>query len=179
MVFIKRVFKKYKDIWSFAPSSVFLYKKMTKSIDFSSDIHIVEFWPWDWIFSDKLIEKLSPNSKISIFEIDETFCELLTKRYIDNSQVTVYNINAINICDFCQKDTIDYIVSSLPLAFIDKDVVCKILEKSKHILKPKWKFIQYQYFLQNKKDIKKVFWKIDYKFTLLNFPPAFVYVCHK
>lgn len=152
---------------------------MTKSIDFSLDIHIVEFWPWNGVFSDKLVQKISPNSKISIFEIDETFYELLKNKYSDNSQVSVYNISATNICDYIEDNSIDYIVSSLPLAFIDKHIVNNILKKSKQTLKTWWKYIQYQYFLQNKKDIKKVFPKIDYRFTLLNLPPAFVYVCNK
>lgn len=79
---------------------------------------------------------------------------------------------------FCE-NSIDYIVSSLPLAFIKKNTVWEILAESKNILKSNGFFIQYQYFLQNKDQIKTFFPKIKYRFTLLNFPPAFVYICNK
>lgn len=179
MVFTKRVFKNYKEIWAVSSSSRFLYKKMIYPICFSKDIHIVEFWPWDWFFSDKLLKDISPNSKISIFEIDAWFCKLLKEKYKNESRITVYETSAASIKDFFKKDSIDYIISSLPLAFIPQNIVWEILEKSKYILKPEWKFIQYQYFLQNKKQMKHYFPHIDYKFTFLNFPPAFVYICHK
>lgn len=152
---------------------------MVHSIDFSKDLNIVEFWPWDWVFTDWLLKEITTNSKISIFEIDEWFCKLLKEKYKHEPRIIIYEKSACSIKEYFDKESIDYIISSLPLAFIDKNNVSDILEKSKHILKKEWKFIQYQYFLQNKNQIKKIFPKIDYKFTLLNFPPAFVYICHK
>lgn len=179
MVFTKRVFKNYSTIWAISSSSRFLYKKMIQPINFSHDIHIVEYGPWDGVFTDKLVESTTPNSKISIFEIDSWFCNLLKEKYKNEPKITVYEISACQISKFFKKNSIDYVISSLPLAFIDKKSVGKILEKSKQVLKRNGKFIQYQYFLQNKKQMKQYFPQIEYKFTLLNFPPAFVYICHK
>lgn len=152
---------------------------MTHNIDFSKDLQIVEYGPGDGIFTDELLKQISQNSHITIFKIDEWFCNFLKEKYKNESRVTIIDKSACHIKDFFEKDSIDYILSSLPLAFIDKNIVCDILWKSKFILKPEWKFIQYQYFLQNKNQIKHYFPKMDYKFTFLNFPPAFVYICHK
>lgn len=152
---------------------------MVHSVDFSYDLHIVEFWPGDWVFTDELLKEITPNSKISIFEIDEWFCNLLKEKYKNEPRITIYEKSACSIKECFEKESIDYIISSLPLWFFDKNNVSDILEKSKYTLKKTWKFIQYQYFLQNKNQIKKYFPKINYKFTLLNIPPAFVYICHK
>lgn len=179
MVFIKNVIKNYLTIWSLAPSSRYLYNKMTRDIDFSNDIHIVEFWPWNWVFSDKLLKQMWKNSKISIFEIDANFCNYLRNKYKHESRVKIYEISACQTKNFFEENSIDYVISSLPLSFIEKNKVLDILEKTKLILKPNWKFIQYQYFLKNKKEIKKVFNNIKYNFTFLNFPPAFIYTCKK
>lgn len=179
MVFLKNVLKNYSTIWAISSSSKFLYKKMTNCIDFWKDINIVEFWPWDWIFTDLLLKQISNDSKIYIFEIDENFCKILKEKYKNEPRVKIFEENACNIKKYFEKDSIDYVISSLPLAFIDKFIINDILEKSKIILKKEWKFVQYQYFLQNKKQIKNFFPKIDYKFTFLNFPPAFIYICHK
>lgn len=179
MSFKRRVVKNYQNIGAISRSSKFLYKKMTKHIDFKSDLKIVEFWPWDWIFTDELLKQISKNSTIYIFEIDEWFCKLLKEKYKNEKRVKIYEESAWNILKYFEKNEVDYIISSLPLSFIDKNIVSTILEKSKHILKNSWNYIQYQYFLQNKKQINKYFPKTDYKFTFLNLPPAFVYICHK
>lgn len=152
---------------------------MTSPIDFSKDIHIVEFWPWNWVFSDKLLKEITSNSKISLFEIDEVFCNLLKEKYKNEPRVTIYDKSACQTKNFFQENSIDYVISSLPLSFIERHKVWEILENSKYILKPEWKFIQYQYSLQHNNQIKQFFPKIDHKFTLLNIPPAFVYICHK
>lgn len=179
MVFTKRVFKNYSTIGALAPSSRFLYRKMTKAVEFDRDVHIVEFWPGDGVFTDKILKEMSKDSTMSIFEIDESFCALLREKYKNDSRVTVYGESACEIRKFFEKESVDYVISSLPLSFIDKHIVWDILEKSKQVLKTNGKFIQYQYFLQNKKQIKHYFPKTHYKFALLNFPPAFVYICHK
>lgn len=152
---------------------------MTKVIDFSKDLNIVEYGPGDGVFSDRLLQDMTQNSKISIFEIDESFCKLLKEKYKNEPRVTIYDISACQIRKFFEKESVDYIISSLPLAFIEPHIVGEILDKSRQVLKSTGKYIQYQYFLQNKKQIKSYFPKTDYKFTLFNFPPAFVYICHK
>lgn len=179
MWFNSRIINNYKNIWAIARSTKFLYNKMVKDIDFSKDINILEFWPWDWVFTDKLIKQTTSNSKIYIFEIDSWFCKLLKEKYKNNTKVIVYDKSASTAWELFEENSIDYVLSSLPLAFIDDKNVCEILNNSKKVLKPKWCFLQYQYFLQNKNDVKNIFWNISYKFTPLNFPPAFVYICYK
>lgn len=179
MVFRKRFVKNYFTIWAISRSSKFLYNKMIHNIDFSKDLNIVEFWPWDWVFTDELLKQATENTKITIFEIDDWFFKLLKEKYKNEHRVILYKESAINIKKYFKKDEVDYIISSLPLAFINKTIVIEILEISKYVLKNEWLFIQYQYFLQNKQQIKKIFPKIKYKFTLLNFPPAFIYICSK
>lgn len=179
MVFKRRVIKNYWSIWAISRSSRFLYKKMTNNIDFSKSLKIVEFWPWDWVFTDKILNKITNDSKIYIFEIDKWFCEILKEKYKNETKIKVFEESACNIENYFKENEIDIIISSLPLAFIDKSIVEEILKKSKKVLKNNWEYIQYQYFLQNKKQIKSHFSRVNYKFTFLNFPPAFVYLCKK
>ncbi|MGE4443610.1 MAG: class I SAM-dependent methyltransferase [Candidatus Altimarinota bacterium] len=171
--------KNYSSVGAISRSSKFLYKKMSHDIDFLRDIHIVEYGPGDGIFTDELLKEITPQSKISIFEIDEGFYNFLKEKYKNNPQINVYKEDVCNIKKYFPENSIDYIVSSLPLAFIKKNTVGEILTESKNILKSNGFFIQYQYFLQNKDQIKTFFPKIKYRFTLLNFPPAFVYICNK
>lgn len=179
MFFNKKFIKDYSNIGSIGRSSKFLYKKMTCSIDFSQDISIVEYGPWDWVFTDELLKQTTPNSKISIFEINIDFYNFLKEKYKNNPKIEIYKEDVCNIRKYFEENSVDYIISSLPLSFIKKNVVWNILKESKNILKNNWTFIQYQYFLQNKNQIQYFFPQINYKFTPLNLPPAFIYICKK
>jgi phospholipid N-methyltransferase len=82
-----------------------------------------------------LIKQITKNSKISLFEIDEEFCKLLKEKYKNDKRITIYEKSAYDIKEYFDKESVDYIISSLPLAFISKNHVSEILEKSKYILK--------------------------------------------
>jgi len=179
MSFLKRVFSNISTVGAISPSSSFLYKKMISSIQLDKDIHIVEFWAGSGAFTDKILKKLTPKSRLSIFEIDSYFVEKLQLKYQNDARVIIYPIGAEESKQFFKKASVDYILSSLPLGIIDKPIVSNILESSKFILKKKGHFIQFQYFLQNKKQINETFPSVRYLFTFLNLPPAFVYVCKK
>ena len=73
----------------------------------------------------------------------------------------------------------DHIVSSLPLALIDDDIVSDILSSVGSNLREGGRFLQYQYSLKNYSDFKPIFKDVKLKFTLRNMPPAFVYECIK
>lgn len=116
---------------------------------------------------------------MSIFEIDPLFIKKLQLKYKGDDRVVVYSVGAEESTRFFEEESVDYILSSLPLGLMNESIIFKILESAKHILKENGAFIQYQYFLQNKKQIHSIFPKVRYRFTPLNLPPAFVYICKK
>lgn len=179
MIFFKRVFTNYHTIGAISPSSRFLYKKMISPMDLTCDIHIVEFGAGSGTFTDALLKSITTGSQVSIFEIDPLFIKKLQIKYKGDNRVVVYPLGAVECTKFFERESVDYILSSIPLSFMEDFLVMWILESAKYILKKHGKFIQFQYFLQNKKHIHNTFPLVHYKFTLLNLPPAFVYVCQK
>lgn len=179
MTFLKSVLTNYRTVGAISPSSRFLYKKMISPMDLTRDIHIVEFGAGSGTFTDALLRKLTPGSQLSIFEIDPLFIKKLQLKYKGDDRVVVYSVGAEESVKFFEPESIDYVLSSLPFGLMNEPLVFRILESAKHILKPHGKYIQFQYFLQNKKHINHIFPQVKYKFTLLNLPPAFVYVCKK
>jgi phospholipid N-methyltransferase len=61
---------------------------------------------------------------------------MLKEKYKNEPKITIYDKNACHIKDIFEKNSVDFVLSSLPLAFIDRNIVCEILSKSKFILKP-------------------------------------------
>lgn len=179
--FFKEAFKNLKTSGTFVPSSKFLVKELIAPIDFKTAKVIVEFGPGNGIVTKAILNQLAPDAKLFCFEINDTFYNAL--KTIDNSQFVLLNESAEHIETVLKShniDTVDCIVSSLPLTNIPKTVTDAILENSYKVLKPTGKFIQFQYSLTYYRKLKSVFNKnVDLNFEPLNLPPAFVYVAEK
>jgi phospholipid N-methyltransferase len=74
---------------------------------------------------------------------------------------------------------IDYIVSSLPLAIMDDELVERILAVTQASLASDGMFLQYQYSLKHRRALEQRYREVRLDFTLRNIPPAFVYACSR
>lgn len=178
--FISEVLKSTGTIGALSPSSSFLAKKMLEPITFDIAKCIVEFGPGTGVFTKKLLENMTSDAILLAFEINPTFIAELQK--IEDKRLIVINDSAEKIEEYLTKHnqtSADYIVSSLPFAMIPDTVVHNILTNSDSSLSNEGKYIQFQYSLNAKKKLESYFSKVDINFTLLNLPPAFIYVCEK
>jgi phospholipid N-methyltransferase len=178
--FISEVLKSTGTIGALSPSSSFLAKKMLAPINFNQSKCIVEYGPGTGVFTKKLLEKMHPDAKLLAFEINPAFIEEL--KQINDNRLILINDSAEKIAFYLNENgytSADYIVSSLPFAMIPNDVVHSILTNSDKALSENGKYIQFQYSLNAKKKLKEYFSDVCIKFTALNLPPAFIYVCKK
>lgn len=178
--FISEVFKSGGTIGAWSPSSTFLADKMLDPIHFKTAHCIIEFGPGTGVFTHKLLEKMNPTAKLIAFEINPSFYDEL--KTIKDDRLIVINDSAENLDFYLKQNNLaaaDYIVSSLPFAVIPDEVVAVILDKSHKNLADKGKYIQFQYSLNAKSKLKAIFKKVQTKFTFLNLPPAFIFICSK
>jgi len=178
--FISEVLKSTGTIGALSPSSSFLAKKMLEPIDFKKAKCLVEFGPGTGVFTKKILEKMNSDAILLTFEINPTFIEEL--QHIKDERLVIINDSAEKIEVYLNKynrQSADYIISSLPFAMIPDDVVHNILTNSDTALSEEGKYIQFQYSLNAKKKLESYFSKVEINFTFLNLPPAFVYVCEK
>lgn len=178
--FITEVLKSTGTIGALSPSSSFLAKKMLEPIHFDTAKCIVEFGPGTGVFTHKLLEKMNPDAILLVFEINPAFIEEL--KNIKDTRLIVINDSAEKIQEYLKKhqqQSADYIISSLPFAMIPDEVVHAILTNSDTALSKEGKYIQFQYSLNAKKKLESYFSRVTLDFTLLNLPPAFIYVCEK
>lgn len=178
--FISEVFKSGGTIGALSPSSSFLADKMLEPIHFKNANCIVEFGPGTGVFTHKLLEKMMPNAKLLVFEINPAFYEELQK--IDDDRLILIHDSAEKMDHYLTLNNLekaDYIISSLPFAVIPDEVVDGILNTSYQNLSDQGKYIQFQYSLNAKSKLKAIFDKVETKFTFLNLPPAFIFVCSK
>jgi len=179
--FLKQFWKEKKMVGAMAPSSRFLAQKMLESIDFSTAKVIIELGPGTGVFTDKMLSKMLPDAKLLVFELNDNFCNMLKARIKDSRAIIIHD-SAEKIEHYLKEhnlDKADVVVSSLPLANFPNELRNAILHASNNSLKDVGKYVQFQYSLQSKKHIKRIFPDMTIKFTPFNFPPAFVYTCQK
>ena len=154
--FIRNFWKERKMVGAMAPSSKYLAKKMLKRIDFSTAKVIVELGPGTGVFTRKILQNLSPDGILLVFELNDSFMQMLRKEFKDPR-----------------------VISSLPLANFPSELKHRILTESHRVMHPNSLYVQFQYSLNAKKNIKQFYKHVDIAFTPANFPPAFVYYCKK
>lgn len=164
-----------------SPSSRFLAKKMLDPIDFGKAKIIVELGPGTGVFTRRMLELMSADAVLLVFELNDNFMNMLKKEFKD-PRVHLIHDSAENIGEYVREmgfSTVDAVVSSLPLANFPDDLRNRILRESHTIMDDHSIYVQFQYSLMSKNAIKELFPKVDISFTAVNFPPAFVYTCRK
>lgn len=162
------------------PSSNRLIRRLLSSIDFSTARCIVELGPGNGCVTRALLDRLHPDSILICLEVNKKFATKLME--LNDSRLRIYTACASSIrqiLDELDIHQVDHVVSSLPLALIDDEVVTSILTSVGANLREGGQFLQYQYSLKNYSDVKPIFKDVKVKFTLRNMPPAFVYECTK
>lgn len=173
--FLREALRSFKSTGAIASSSPALIKKLIEPIPVGQDLVVVELGPGDGCVTKELLSKLGPKAKLHAFEINETFVDLM--REIKDDRLEVIAHSAEQMEDFIAPQSVDYVVSSLPLSMIPKTVKTAILQQSQRVLRPDGRYLQYQYALQDYGLLKDYFSKVNVRFTLANLPPAFVYTC--
>ncbi|MHC4060230.1 MAG: class I SAM-dependent methyltransferase [Planctomycetota bacterium] len=165
--FVSEFLKHPKQVGTFTRSSRFLAKEMAKEIDGAG--HIIEFGAGTGSVTSEILKHLPESGRLTCFEINPRFCKHLER--INDPRLKVINDDAKN----CERyvDSIECIVSGLPLRLFSepqRDSILDISSKSK-------RYIQLQYTPFLKEKMEHYFQEVKMKLVLLNFPPAFVYVC--
>ena len=86
--FIAQFLKKGNKVGAVAPSSRFLAAKMLKQIPFDRCETIVEFGPGTGAFTGYIQEKMQPNARLIIIELNEIFCRDLIQKYGNHSRLS-------------------------------------------------------------------------------------------
>jgi len=180
--FLKEFLKYRKRIGSISPSSKFLTKKMLEGIDFDNNRVIVEYGAGTGVFTRKIVSKMAQGTKLFVFELHEPFCKKLEEEFRDQPNVIIICDSAVNVLKYLQRENethADSIISSLPFANFQTKLTIRILKASDRILVKDGTFIQYQYSLNVKRLLSKIFDLKSVEFVPINIPPAFIYICKK
>ncbi len=175
-----KLIKNIRTTGTITPSSKILVNRLLSPIYFEVANCIIELGPGNGCVTKALLSRMRTGSQLICLELNNDFIKEL--KGLNDPRLHVYNACASsirNILDELSIQQVDHVVSSLPLALLEDDMLQNILRVVGTNLRDGGKFLQYQYSLKNYSDVKPIFSDVKLKFTLRNMPPAFVYECIK
>lgn len=165
-------------VGSITPSSRFLAKKTLEPIEWNTARAIAELGAGTGAFTKHIQTLKHRDCKVAVFEKDQEMRDELNTLYPD----LIYFEDALRLSENVKSmgmDSLDAVVSGLPFTLFKEAVREQIIDGVLDSLKNKGVFVAFQYSLQMKKLLLRKFSRVEISFVSLNFPPAFVYVCHK
>lgn len=169
--------KFWKDIGYSLGSSIYLAQRLVNLAQIQNAKIILELWAGEWQVTEHILAWKSKDSRFVTVENDHDAFVKLTKKYGDTCEIL--EISAAHIDQIIEPGTVDIIISTLPLGSISDEGVNHILKAAHTCLKPGWKFVQYQYWMYNRKDIKRYFNIQNTYWEPRNIGPAFIYRAYK
>lgn len=179
--FLYRFIQSPKQIGSVTPSSRFLTKQMLIPVDWSRVRAVAELGPGTGVFTRSIIEQMKQsdhNGQLLLFEQDDNLRRLLLAKF---PGVACFKeaLELAQAMDDFGLTQVDAVISGLPFANFTQDKREQIIHAVKNSLTPDGTFIMFQYSLQMKSLLERMFPNVQLHFVPLNIPPAFVYVCRK
>lgn len=170
--------KNIKTVGTITFSSQFLMRKMVAPIDYNKAMCIVEFGAGNGVITKGILERMRPDAKLISFEVNQHFIDYM-KKNIQDDRLILVNDSAERLPHYLKKhgfDHADHIISALPLVIFPETLVVGIFHAIIQCLRPQGLFIQLSYKPTTYKLYEKYIRKGKTIFTLLNIPPAFVFI---
>ncbi len=155
-------------------SSKALVNKLVDQVDLSQAKIVVELGGGDGSITKGIHQRISKDTELYVFEINEAFCESMKKEF-QGTNVIVINDSAENLDQYIKSESVDFIFCSLPFTFIPKEISDSILSKSSEFLGSKGKFLAISYSFKLRRIFSRHFKHVSNEFTVRNVPPAFVW----
>lgn len=154
-------------------SSMQTRDEMTRYVDSNAPQLIIEFGTGTGVVTRSILAKMHPESVLHSFEINDDFVETIEK--IKDSRFHFHHRSATDVdMVIATENTIDVIVSTVPITILPEELVETITLKGKKLLRQGGYFSQLVFSPIFKKHFKRHFGNCHIE-TAFNMPPAFVH----
>lgn len=150
--------------------------EICKYVPKDRDVVIVEFGMGHGNITKAILNKISPNSKLYAFEVNEEFCDHVRKS-IQDERLEIINDGAENMKNHISQP-IDSVISSIPFSFFSKEKGLGIIQDAYDSLSNKAYYSQVLYTKFNFKKFQMIFDDCELK-KFNGIPTEYIYHCQK
>lgn len=179
LLFAKNFLQHPKMLGSLIPSSRFLVDRLLSRIDWRRARTIVEYGPGVGTITAHILARMSPQTRLVVFEMNEDFVGYLNRTFPDRRLHVVHG-SAETVqkeLDRLKLDGADYIISGIPFTTMPVDLRETIMRESRKALKPGGSVLVYQFTRAVLPYLQTHFARIDQDFEPLNILPARLFYC--
>jgi phospholipid N-methyltransferase len=179
LLFARNFLQHPRMMGSLVPSSRFLVERMLGSVDWERARTIVEYGPGVGTFTARILDKMSPQARLIVFEMNQDFVHYLAQRFPD-PRLHVVHASAEHARRELRRldvDGADYIISCVPFTTMPAGLRNKILGETRKVLNPDGSFLVYQYSRTLLPSLRSHFSLVHQDFEPLNIPPARLFCC--
>lgn len=188
-LFLRQFLSAPGQIGAIAPSSIHLARRMMENIDFESVRAVAEFGPGAGVFTQELLSRVQPGTKVIVIEKNPVMAAEVRRRF---PQLHIHETSAEDIADVCVEEGLpaqgglDAIISGLPFAAFPDSLQDAILGAAVSALRPGGWFVTFAYYQglalpagrRFAAKLPRYFRTVERsRGVLRNLPPAFVYRC--
>ncbi len=179
--FLRESLRNLRSTGSVSPSSRFLCRAVANKIDPVKAQIVVELGPGDGAITRFILNRLSLNARLVIFEINPVFVEKIRSTF-DDPRMTIVHDSAENMGQHFRAlgiSEVDYFISGIPFVMLPESLTESITRTCQNWLGEGGKFIQFHYSPLLLRLYRRVFGNLSVEVVALNFPPALVVSCEK
>lgn len=145
LTYLKNLVRDYR-IASVTPTSSFGVRWICDRVDFDRAKAIVEFGPGTGVITDVLLERMSPDCRLILVELNESFVKILEERFRD-PRVSIHQADARNVRQVMEQeglDSIDCLISGIPFSYLPYDVRNRVVGETAKLMNHGGSFLAYQ-----------------------------------
>lgn len=179
LLFAKNFLQHPKMLGSLIPSSRFLVDRLLNKISWKRARTIVEYGPGVGTITGRILERMSPEACLVVFEMNEDFVRHLKRAYPDHRLHVVHGSaeNVYRELDRLKLVGADYIISGIPFTTMPVQLRETIMRESRKALNPNGAVLVYQFTRAVLPYLRTHFDQIDQDFEPRNILPARLFYC--
>lgn len=174
-IFMFRQFLQDRRIASIKSTSPYLVRRICGRIDFSRTRVVVEFGPGLGCFTRVLLQRLSPESRLILFETNPEFARRLRK--LRDPRLRVAFGTAEGVTEVLEREGLrsaDVVLSGIPFSHFPEVAKMRLLQDTRALLGDDGVFLAYQSSAHLEKYLKRVFPRVRVERELFHIPPLVV-----
>jgi phospholipid N-methyltransferase len=181
IVFARNFFKNPRMLGSVIPSSRFLVEQLLRDIRWSEARVIVEYGPGVGTISAEVLRRMHSDATLLLFEINDEFVDVLTRRF-DDPRLRVVHRSAADVVDVLREMGLgpaDCVIAGIPFSIMSEEERLAVLRRTYEALRPGGSLLVYQFSTRVRSDLEAIFGRVHQLFELRNILPARVFHCVK
>ncbi len=166
---------------SVIPSSRYLVENLLRDIDWTEARVIVEFGPGVGTISGEILRRMRADATLLVFEINDEFVRVLTRRFSD-PRMRIVHRSAADILDVLRGlglPPADCVIAGIPFSIMNNEERQTVLGSTYEALRPGGSLVVYQFSGRVRSDLESIFGEVHQVFEPRNILPARVFHCVK